>query len=220
MVAPYYEKNGVTLYHGDAREVLPSLGPVGSVITDPVWPNAHQDLAGSADPRGLFDEVLALLPPHDRLAVWLGCLSDPRFLGSVTLPFVRQVFIEYSVPRIRTNWCLITHDVVYLFGKRPVPREGYKVLPGRYFVRVQRAERRLNHPAARSLAAAIYVVDKLTEPDDIVLDPFAGVGTTLLAAQDQGRRARTRPDDRPYLEQDAPAGGRVLLHAAHGGRQA
>ena len=186
---PYYQDSAVTIYHGDAREVLTLLGPVGSVVTDPVWPNADRALTGADDPARLFREALSVLPQHERIAVWLGCLSDPRFLAPVTKPFVRQVFIEYSVPRIRTNWCLVTHDVVYLFGNRPAPREGYKVIPGRYFVTDHRAEARIAHPCARALPAARYIIDKLTEPDDVLLDPFAGSGTTVIAAKDLGRKA-------------------------------
>ena len=38
-----------------------------------------------------------------------------------------------------------------------------------------------------SLAAR--VIEELTEPDDLVLDPFAGFGTTLVVAERLGRRA-------------------------------
>jgi DNA modification methylase len=34
---PYYEDVAVTIYHGDCREVLPQLGPVDHVITDPPY---------------------------------------------------------------------------------------------------------------------------------------------------------------------------------------
>ena len=34
---PYYEHGGITIYHGDCREVLPTLGPVDHVITDPPY---------------------------------------------------------------------------------------------------------------------------------------------------------------------------------------
>lgn len=34
---PYYEKNGITIYHGDCREVLPSIRGVECCITDPPY---------------------------------------------------------------------------------------------------------------------------------------------------------------------------------------
>jgi site-specific DNA-methyltransferase (adenine-specific) len=38
-MTPYYEdtRAGITIYHGDCREVLPTLGPVDHVITDPPY---------------------------------------------------------------------------------------------------------------------------------------------------------------------------------------
>lgn len=32
---PYYEEKGITIYHGDCREILPTLEPVDLVLTDP-----------------------------------------------------------------------------------------------------------------------------------------------------------------------------------------
>lgn len=34
---PYYEQDGITIYHGDAREVLPTLSNIDLVITDPPY---------------------------------------------------------------------------------------------------------------------------------------------------------------------------------------
>ena len=34
---PYYEHNGITIYHGDCREILPQLEPVDLVLTDPPY---------------------------------------------------------------------------------------------------------------------------------------------------------------------------------------
>jgi site-specific DNA-methyltransferase (adenine-specific) len=36
-VKPYYERSGVTIYHGDCRDILPSLGKVPLILTDPPY---------------------------------------------------------------------------------------------------------------------------------------------------------------------------------------
>ena len=33
----YYDEGGITIYHGDCREVLPALGPFAAVVTDPPY---------------------------------------------------------------------------------------------------------------------------------------------------------------------------------------
>lgn len=45
------------------------------------------------------------------------------------------------------------------------------------------------HPTAKPLPMLRDMARKFTNPGDIVLDPFAGSGTTLRAAVDEGRRA-------------------------------
>ncbi len=37
MIAPYYESDGITIYHGDCRDILPELEPVDLVLTDPPY---------------------------------------------------------------------------------------------------------------------------------------------------------------------------------------
>ncbi len=34
---PYYEKDGITIYYGDCREVLPTLEPVDCIVTSPPY---------------------------------------------------------------------------------------------------------------------------------------------------------------------------------------
>lgn len=45
------------------------------------------------------------------------------------------------------------------------------------------------HPTQKPLELMRYVVSVVSEPGDLVLDPFAGSGTTLVAATVEGRRA-------------------------------
>ena len=45
MIQPYYQQDGVTIYHGDCREVLPSLASesVDIVWTDPPYGHNNND---------------------------------------------------------------------------------------------------------------------------------------------------------------------------------
>lgn len=96
----YYETNGVTLYHGDCRDILPGLSPVDMVLTDPPYgidvnngDLAHRHMIERAakclpvvsraimnDGREvaqdlyafLFDQVQRLLPPGGVCVVFAG----------------------------------------------------------------------------------------------------------------------------------------------------
>ncbi len=54
------------------------------------------------------------------------------------------------------------------------------------------------HPAAKSLDLMRYLVAKLTRPGDIILDPFAGSGTTAVAALHEGRKCIAIEKDPAY----------------------
>lgn len=182
-------KDGITLYCGDSRTILPMIDEVDVVITDPVWPNMHPDIIGADDPLGLFRSMLNVIPPHKRLIVWLGCQSDPRFLLPVSelKPFLRMQYLRRAVPSYNGR-CLVTGDVVYAFGEWPPARDGATVIPGEYST-TSKPRKAINHPCARNEEAAKWVCKWWIAPEETCLDPFSGSGTTLRAAKDLGRKA-------------------------------
>lgn len=48
----------------------------------------------------------------------------------------------------------------------------------------------IGHPAVFSVALAKFAIENYTDPDEVVFEPFGGSGTTMLAAQSLGRKAR------------------------------
>jgi hypothetical protein len=190
-VRPYYEHGGVTIYHGDAREILPDLEVVDVVLTDPVWPNAIGSLAGADDPAGLFAAAARHFPRlAPRLVVHLGCLSDPRFLAGVPaeLPFVRVCWLRFACPGYRGT-LLNSGDVAYVYGHAR-PREGKRVIPGEMTaVRSGDSWLHSEHPSPRKLEHLKWLVGNFSDEGQTILDPFAGSGTTILAAKNSGRRA-------------------------------
>lgn len=44
------------------------------------------------------------------------------------------------------------------------------------------------HPSPKPIECMLWLVNRLTEPNDLILDPFCGSGTTCVAAKMLGRR--------------------------------
>lgn len=42
-MTPWLDESGVTIYHGDCREILPQLSPVGAIVTDPPYGETSLD---------------------------------------------------------------------------------------------------------------------------------------------------------------------------------
>ena len=187
---PYYEDGSVTIYHGDCREVLPDIreAPV-SIVTDPTWPNASVPLFGSDDPERMMREMFAALRQLPiRLAVQLGCDSDPRFLRSVpaALPFFRVAWLELVRMGYRGRLGH-TGDVGYMYGYPPPPTPGRHIIPGR-MTDADSKGKQADHPCPRKIGHVKWLVNRWTDSADLVVDPFAGSGTTGVACRDLGRR--------------------------------
>lgn len=195
---PYFEEQGVQIFHGDARE----FGPFGceSIITDPVWPNsAFPDVE---DPKQLLSDVLATGTSGDetrRLVIHLGCNSDPRFLSAVPsrFAFFRACWLEMACPNY-IGRLLYTADMAYMFGTPPPSRPGAHVIPGRVVatrndrgfargngrdkVATKEAVARLPHPTPRKPQHVRWLVKYFG--GESVADPFMGSGTTAAACKE------------------------------------
>ena len=65
---------------------------------------------------------------------------------------------------------------------------------------VPRPKRSKDHPTMKPVALIIRCIENSSNADDIVLDPFGGSGSTLLAAESTGRRARLIELDPAYVD--------------------
>lgn len=201
-MTPYYDHGGVTIYHGDCRDVLEWLDGYHSVVTDPVWPNSSPFLQGADRPLELLAES-ADLWRCQRAAVHLGCNSDPRFLLAIPerFPFFRVAWLEYVVPGFRGR-LLYTADVAYLFGPPPTPGPGRMLVPGQVLDTTSDGKQ-TDHPTPRKLRHVKWLVNWWSDPGDVILDPFCGSGTTLQAAKETGRRAIGIEVEEAYCEMAA-----------------
>jgi len=51
----------------------------------------------------------------------------------------------------------------------------------------KRSKLSLLHPCPQAVEEMVFLISHLTQPGDIVVDPFCGSGTTLVAAHQLGR---------------------------------
>lgn len=204
----YYSDDWVTLYHGDALEILPQMKRVDAIITDPVWPNATKAILGHERPYELFAEAAKHFPKvAKRAIIHLGCNSDPRFLSAVPkeMGFVRACWMQYNIPHYKGR-VLYDADVAYAFGKMKEVRDNKRLIPGTLEHKLQpqqAGDERKKHPCPRPDAFVSYLVKWFSHDFETILDPFCGSGTTLQMAKHHGRHAIGIELDERHCEEAA-----------------
>lgn len=186
---------------GDCREILPAIGSVDAVITDPVWPTCPVGMFhGSDDPFGLFAGMwgaLSALPA--RAVIWMRNDCDPRFLSAVPaqLEFRQVMWMRYSAVGHMGRF-LTGNDVAYAFGAWPTSELGRRSIAAIGPVQTQSLRGTVDHPAPRSALHARWLVGQWG--DGVVLDPFMGSGTTGIACVELGREFVGVEIHEPYFD--------------------
>lgn len=167
---PYYESGGITIYHGDCREVMAGLA-ADVVLTDPpygVGLDYGAAYSDSGDGYGAFvSDVfgamrrvtsrvaltpgirnLWLYPPAD----WVLCWSKPGTMGRSDLGGFNA-------------W-----EPVLMYGKRRIYQDLFHVVPGTALGRLM--DDTGDHPCPKPVALFRWLAEQLTDDTDTILDPF------------------------------------------------
>lgn len=174
---PYYEHGGITIYHGDCRDVLPSLSP-DAIVTDPPFgigfaaqPTKWQRRAGTKPSK--WDDVAAELPVLSaaKMVIWGG--------NYFPLPISRGWLVWYkpdappSMGDVEMAWTNLDQNSKQIS----------------HSISATNAER-VGHPTQKPLRVIAWSMEQIRVRDgDLIVDPFMGSGTTLRAAKDRNRRA-------------------------------
>ena len=208
MTAPYYADESVTLYHGDCREVLPTIEPVDLVLTDP--PYGINYVSNYSVGRG----TRPITNDGARLAVALQRAVIPLLRANHVLWFTRwdvwpDVWMELG-PWFPLRGMLVwgksdpgmgdlnhwgpSYELIASAGSGKI-RGGRDQSVLRYLKPAQVAR---VHPTEKPQALLQYLIGKLDAQS--ILDPFAGGGSTLLAAKRLGRKAVGIEVDERYCQ--------------------
>lgn len=218
---PYYDHAGITIYHGDALAVLPTLpeGSIDLLITDPPYSSGGmfrgdrmQDVqAKYVNSDSFSGQRLQLFSGDNRdqrsflywVGLWLGAslrivrgggivamFSDWRQLPTITDALqiggvVWRGIVPWHKPGGRPTRGRWSNTCEYVAWGTNGPRatDG-PAMPGFFQAITPRDREHITEKPVELLAFLLSIV-----PDHGgVLDPFAGSGSTLVAAKALGRR--------------------------------
>lgn len=197
---PYYQDDLVTLYHGDCRDVLGSVAADVLISDPPYAPETHEGARTVACTRALVD--FAAVDADLLRAVF--SLAAPLRWCVATMDWRHIADLERQPPDglrfVRFGVWVKPNGAPQFTGDRPAMGwEGVGILhnatePLRWNGGGSHAVWRVNkensaHPTGKPLNLVHRFVELFSEPGELVVDPFAGGGTTLVACKNLGRRA-------------------------------
>jgi site-specific DNA-methyltransferase (adenine-specific) len=170
---------GVTLYLGDCREILPTLGKVDAVVTDPPYGladrlhggkhgewSAHFETAPEWDKETAQGELIVSLAESPSI-IWGGNYYDlPPVRGWLSWDKMQ----EHSSGHFEMAWTNLD-----------IPTRSFR------YARAQLASEGKEHPTQKPVPLMLWCISFLPANATIV-DPFMGSGSTGVAAVRLGRK--------------------------------
>jgi site-specific DNA-methyltransferase (adenine-specific) len=200
VVIPYYRDDRVTIYHGDARDVLPNLPPAGLLVADPpfdLWTDLGDLVAGHESRT-----VAAFTSFQHRHAVE-SALGRARV--EIVWHFRDGRWVSHSFPRLCHTSILVYGDVGDAYvgdeihdrtpqrkglgsvGKDVMAMHTYRPRERKILNSVIEAPRTVADGVwAKPAAVVAPLLAWLADPEQVVIDPFMGGGSVLRAAKDLG----------------------------------
>jgi site-specific DNA-methyltransferase (adenine-specific) len=233
-VKPYYDDGTCTIYHADCRELLPFM-KAGLVLTDPPYNlGVSYGARTSGEDRREHYKVwsrrwfevsprpLIFTPGPSNLAMWFA-IEEPLWVGAWYKP--------NGTSGSRLNGFNLWEPVLF-YGRpgRRVHRDAWSASiekgpwgtplgtrpKGSSFGKRGRAVAGTTmpesvHPCPKSYRFWSSLLNDVSNPGDLILDPFMGSGTTLRAAKDLGRKAIGIELEERYCEIAAKRLGQEVL---------
>lgn len=214
----YYQRDGITIYLGNCMDVMQEIRNVDHVITDPPYNVRADDIAlegRSAMKRDFgewdqewqavpfLNQVIQLIAPGGSL---LSFTSD-RLLSSFReadgwKPRGTIVWVKTNpAPHPRPAYVQATEFIVWLQRDgAPAVWNGTGYTLNVLTYGACSGLERTKHPTQKPESLLCDLITRHTNAGEMILDPFMGSGTTLVAAKRLGRQAIGIDADEQWCE--------------------
>lgn len=169
------------------------------------------------DPVPVLKELKRILKPTGQIYVFCATKQIPQYISIFEEEwFFRNMLVWNKVnpaPRMsKTNFVFANEYIVYAINEKGRPTDSVfnfskhsemknifitSALQGKERLKV---DRKAVHPTQKPLSILKKLIEISSNPDDIVLDPFMGVGSTAVASLELGRRFIGCEFDKKYVK--------------------
>lgn len=186
-MTPYYQDGSVTIYHGDSREIVPTLGRFDLVLTDPPYGIGHRMKGGT---WGCSEK-------YEKMREWDTHAPDLAFLLALACPTIIWGGNYFALPPSRCWLSWSKTNVVQTMASMELAWTNFDKPAKEWRGKVGTHD--TGHPTQKPLALMNWCIG-LAGDVQTILDPFAGSGTTGRSAKDLGRKAVLIEREERYCE--------------------
>ncbi len=212
---PYYSDNLITLYNGDCLEIISDLSlnnfKFDVVITDPPYGVLP---TGKGEYKFEWDNVKI----KEFTETWFPLLTSVLNKNNLNFIFWSQKYLNMGINIFKPNRLIMWRydnlinggngDFAYDYDPIFFVRTGNKKInSGKHSCDLQYTKPQSNfkldklvHPTQKPIKLMLRLVELSTQPDDVILDPFCGSGTTLIASKLKGIRSVGIEKNKEYCE--------------------
>jgi len=190
-MTPYYQDASVTIYHGDCREIAPTLGRFDLLLTDPPYGHGNMWSGGTWAANPIYEAAFAWDSETTNLESLLAMVAQCNFAivwggNYYAMPPSRCWLAWEKSSKMPT---MADFELAWTNINRPSKR----------FLENRNPDGTREHPTQKPLSLMSWCIGQVNCANTI-LDPFAGSGTTGRAAKDLGRRAVLIEREERYCE--------------------
>lgn len=226
-MTPYYEQDGITIYHGDCLDVLAELDvPIDAVVTDPPYASGARTEAGKSTSGAMLrgarfadspidlDQMTTtgftwlmravayrcynMLPPGGSFLSFIDWRQWPNLVAALETCNMRvQGMVVWDKGHFGLGNGFRSQHELICHASKGSP-DIYDKGCGNVLASSRVAP--VDHPSPKPVGLVARLIEVVTPVGGLVLDPFMGSGTTLNAASDIGRRSIGIESNEAYCE--------------------
>ncbi len=192
---PWPEANDAVIWQGDCRELLERLPAWCVIVTDPPYGINYENRRGDIRPNLIADKIVGD--------------ADMASGQSVVTSCIRRGFPVCAFAHHRNPWAGEWRQFPVWDKGNAVGGGGDRETCWKFtweLIQISKQFGNLNgirdgavlrfpvtqasfghHPTQKPVRLLSYLIEKLTSPGDLIVDPFAGSGSTLVACLKAGR---------------------------------
>jgi hypothetical protein len=202
-MTPYYEHAGITIYHGDCRELLAAIPKDAAIVSDPPygvdWDCDYTRFTGAAEvPRTKYPPVYGDATPFNPWP-WVSyprcILFGANHYAPKLPPSPTWIVWDKRCGHPANDFA----DCELAWAKDAGPA---RIIQHYWNGMLRASEKDVKrvHPTQKPVAVMEWIVGKYCKSEDVMCDPYMGSGTTLIAAKKLGHSAIGIEIEEKYCE--------------------